>query len=400
MEVREKQQNESIGRSRTGGGRLRLPGIPGATDDGSSIVRRVVTLTFVVFGVLLVAAVLTGLLVEMDVTIDARGTLEPVTVQPVRAQETAVVTHVPVTTGDTVASGSVLARLDSLELTSELARLRADRNGLWFALQRARALQPIQRDEQTFETEQSRAQVISARAELRKQLASYGYPTDIDAVLDTYTTGEHIAIDKALADVIRARSALNASQKAVDRLGLTEYELRQRASQIENLDAQISTLETRLDRLVVRAPTDGVVLTEEIERLPGRLVRQGEILFEVAEIDDWRVQLFVGEQDVYEIEAGDPAKIEIIAFQSETKDLLRGVVESVASEPAQTSEAGRPAAVPGRGRYRVTVVLNADDVDAVGRTRLREGYTVEGKIITQSGRIFSLLWDYLREQAG
>lgn len=384
--------------------RLKLPGIPDVENAGTSIVRRVVTLTFGVVALLFVVAALVGTLIEIDLTIDAQGTLEPVTVQPVRAQETAVILDVPVTTGDTVATGDVLARLDSLDLTSQIARLRADRDGQWYALQRARALQPIERDEQQFQTEQARAQLIAARAELREQLANYGYPTDIDEVLETYDTGEHIAIDRALSEVIRSRSALNASRKAADRLGLARFDVQQQEAQIQNLDAQISTLEARLDRLVIRAPTDGVILTEQVERLPGRLVRQGDILFEVAEIDEWRVQLLVGQQDIHEIQLGDEAKVEIVAFKSEKKDLLYGTVESVASEPvggssADPSGAGGPAAGPGRGLYRVTVVLDESEIESVGRARLREGYTVEGKIITRSGRIVTLVWRYLREQA-
>lgn len=377
--------------------RLKLPGIPSTENTSTGIVRRFVTLMFVVVAVLFVVAVLAGTLVEIDLTIDAQGTLEPVTVQPVRAQETSVVLDVPVMTGDTVAAGDVLARLDSLDLTSQIARLRADREGQWYALQRARALQPIERDEQQFETEQARAQLISARAELREQLANYGYPTNIDVVLETYDTGEHIAIDRALSEVIRAQSVLNASRKAVDRLGLARFDLRQQEAQIQKLDAEIATLEARLDRLVVRAPTDGVILTEQIERLPGRLVRQGEIMFEVAEIDEWRAQLLVGQQDIHEIQVGDEAKVEIVAFKSEKKDLIYGKVESVASEPMDGASADQ-ATVASRGMYRVTVVLDEAEVESIGRARLREGYTVEGKIITQSGRIVTLVWRYLREQ--
>lgn len=384
--------------------RLKLPGIPDVENAGTNIVRRVVTLTFGIMALLFLVAALAGTLIEIDLTIDAQGTLEPLTIQPVRAQETSVVLDVPVTTGDTVATGDVLARLDSLNLTSQIARLRADRDGQWYALQRARALQPIERDEQAFQTEQARAQLIAARAELREQLANYAYPTDIDEVLETYDTGEHIAIDRALSDVIRSRAALNASRKAVDRLGLVRFDLRQQEAQIQKLDAQIATLEARFDRLVIRAPTSGVILTEQVERLSGRLVRQGDILFEVAEIDEWRVQLLVGQQDIHKIKLGDEAKVEIVAFKSEKKDLLYGTVESVASEPigrasADPSGAERPMAAPGRGMYRVTVVLDDSEVESVGRARLRDGYTVEGKIITRSGRIVTLVWRYLRGQA-
>jgi hypothetical protein len=132
-------------------------------------------------------------------------------------------------------------------------------------------------------------------------------------------------------------------------------------------------------------------------------VRQGDILFEVAEIDEWRVQLLVGQQDIHEIQRGDEAKVEIVAFKSEKKDLLYGRVESVASEPIGGSSTGPsgasgPRSASARGMYRVTVVLDPSEIESVGRARLREGYTVEGKIITRSGRIVTLVWRYLRGQ--
>lgn len=380
---------------------LKLPGIPDVENPGTRLVKRVVGLTFSVLGILILLSLLVGSIIRIDLTIDAQGTLEPVTVLPVRAQETAVIMDVPVETGDTVANGAVLARLDSLQLSSELARLRANRDGQWYALQRAQALQPIEEEEQVLQTEQARADLIRARAELREQLANYGYPTNVDEVLDTYNTGDHIAIDRALASVIRARSALASSEQAVDRLGLTRFDLQQQRAQIGQLDAQIAGLEARLDRLTVRSPTEGVVLTERIERLPGRLIRQGEVMFEVAELDEWRVRLLVGERDIHEVNVGDEAKVEIVAFQSEKKDLLYGTVTSVASEPIGAGQSAQGAAspAPGRGMYRVTIMLNESEIESVGRDRLREGYSVEGKIITRSGRIISLVWSYLREQA-
>lgn len=384
---------------------LKLPGIPDVQNTGTRVVRRVVGLTFLVLAVLIGAALLIGSLVSIDLTIDARGTLEPVHVVPVRAQETATIASIPVMTGDTVSSRQVLARMDSLQVDSELSRLRAQRNARWIALQRAQASQPIERQRQSYQQEQAEADLIRAKANLREQLANYGYSTDVDEVLDTYTTGTHIAIDRALAEVIRARSNVNSAEMQQSLIDLNRFDIQQQRAEIEQLDAQIGALAQRLDRLTVRSPTEGVVLTERIERLPGRLVQQGETLFEVAELDEWRVQLLVGERDVHEIQPGDSAKVEIVAFQSEKKELIRGTVTSVASEPIgragqmQGRSAGAAPAAGASGQYRVTIHLAESEIEKVGRDRLRQGYSVEGKIITSHGRIVSLLWRYLRRQA-
>lgn len=374
---------------------LVLPDIPDAS--GSPLVRRMLSAALVVIGLVAGGALLVGFFVPIDLTIDAPGRLEPATVRAVRAQETAIVSSVPVATGDTVRDGETLATLDSLQLSSQLAQLRAERNRQWVAMQRARALQPIEAEERELETEQARAQLIRARANLREALANYGYSTDVDEVLETYDTGTHIAIDRALAEVVRARSAVDASQQAVRRLDLSRFDREQQRAQLAQLDARIASIESRLDRLTVRAPADGVVLTEEIERLPGRLVNAGDVLFDVADLEEWRVELLVGEQSVHKVAVGDEAKIEVAAFQSESRDLLHGVVTSIASEPIAPKD--RPpgsARGPNRNLYRVTVRVAEADVARVGRDRLRQGYSVEGKIITSSGPIIVLLWRYLR----
>ncbi len=374
---------------------LMLPDIPDAS--GSPLVRRMLSAALVVIGLVSGGALLVGIFVPIDLTIDAPGRLEPVTVRAVRAQETAIVTGVPVATGDTVREGETLATLDSLQLSSQLAQLRAERNRQWVAVQRSRALQPIEAEEQELETEQARAQLIRARANLREALANYGYSTNVEEVLETYDTGTHIAIDRALAEVVRARSAVGASQQAVRRLGLSRFDREQQRAELNQLDARIASVESRLNRLTIRAPADGVVLTDAIERLPGRLVKAGDVLFDVADLEAWRVELLVGEQSVHKVAPGDEVKIDVAAFQSESRDLLHGTVTSIGSEPVAPGDMPPGSARgPNRNLYRVTVRIAQADIARVGRDRLRQGYSVEGKIITSSGPIIVLLWRYLR----
>ena len=49
------------------------------------------------------------------------------------------------------------------------------------------------------------------------------------------------------------------------------------------------------------------------------------------------------------------------------------------------------------GLYRVEVELEPDAMAGVDSKALRRGFSVEGKIVTRSGKISKLIWIYLRE---
>ena len=371
---------------------IRLPDWPETKNVGAGVVRRAVSLTFLVLATVFAGALVVAFLVEIDVTVDAGGVLEPVTIWPVRSQEPGLLAQVHVVTGDTVETGQALASLDSLQLYHQALQLEADRRAQRLAYTQAQAASGVEQREHDNVRAQAQAAVVRARATLREQLTTYGFGSNIDSVLSTYRVGTHIAIDQALADVQTAEAALRSTQTQRELLTLGDFDLRRQQVELERLDAQIQSLRHRLGRLTLRAPASGVVLTGQLERLVGSYVREGELLLEVAALDVWRVNLFVRERDVHEIHTGDQAKVEVQAFLGKEEDLIYGRVVTIAAESSSFDETPT-------GLYRVTVVLDEAEVERVGRDKLRRGYSAQGKIITRSGRIIKLLVDYVKEQA-
>ena len=371
---------------------IRLPDFPETKNVGAGVVRRAVGITFLVLAVAFAGAVLGAFLVEIDVTVDAGGALEPVTIWPVRSQEPGLLAQVYVVTGDTVEAGQALASLDSLQLHHQALQLEADRRARRLAYEQAQAASGVEQREQENVRAQAQAALVRARAQLREQLTTYGLGSNVDSVLSTYRVGTHIAIDQALADVQTAEAALRSTQTQRELLTLGDFDLRRQQVELERLDAQIESVRQRLGRLTLRAPASGVVLTGQLERLVGSFVREGELLLEVAALDVWRVNLFVRERDVHEIHIGDQAKVALQAFLGKEEDLLYGRVVTIAAESASLAETPT-------GLYRVTVVLDEAEIERVGRDKLRRGYSAQGKIITRSGRIIKLLVDYVKEQA-
>ncbi|WP_179862198.1 HlyD family efflux transporter periplasmic adaptor subunit [Longibacter salinarum] len=267
--VAKTEQKHNQGADRGSG--LALPDIPG-TDAGAHLARRAVSLAFAIFGVMVGAGVLVGLFVEIDITVDAPGTIEPAVVQAVRSPASGVLVDVRFAPGDTVTSGAILARLEPHDASEQRTTLRSSIHG------------------------------------------------------------------------------------------------------------------------VVRKPA--------MPGSTGQVVERGEAVAEVASIDRWRADLIVGERDVGTVQIGDEAKVDVIALQSEKKDLIRGTVTSISPEPTMIQSDTTAIADHGAERgYRVTVQLDTKEMAATSDRQLRDGYSVTGKIITRRGRILPLVWRYLRRSA-
>jgi multidrug resistance efflux pump len=217
-----------------------------------------------------------------------------------------------------------------------------------------------------------------------------------------------VAIDQAVGEVKGAQADLRLSGAEGGLQELSRFDREKLGTQMQQLAAQITAARERLSRLTIRSPTDGVVLTERMERLPGAFVREGEQIVELADLNDWRVLLSVSERDVHKIKLGDSVKVDLLAFDESEREQLRGSVSYVAPEPlsaqsgAGAGSTAAPAALPmgGAGGYRVIASLDRPQLERMGITRFRRGYTVQGYVITRSGRIITLLWNYMTEKLG
>ncbi|EAR51226.1 GAF domain protein [Oceanicola granulosus HTCC2516] len=75
-------------------------------------------------------------------------------------------------------------------------------------------------------------------------------------------------------------------------------------AQIAQARAQLALTEAQLAKTEIRAPIAGVVVSGDLSQQLGAPVQQGEVLFEVAPLDSYRVELFVDERDLRWVEAG------------------------------------------------------------------------------------------------
>ena len=131
---------------------------------------------------------------------------------------------------------------------------------------------------------------------------------------------EQQQIDGELAALDREyRQALAAVDQAQTRI---------LQARIAQATAQRGLLAGRLAQVELKAPVDGVVISGDLSRAVGTPVVKGQLLFEIAPLDAYRVVARVREADIDEIREGQTGELLLSAFPG---DRIPFVVERVSS---------------------------------------------------------------------
>jgi len=110
------------------------------------------------------------------------------------------------------------------------------------------------------------------------------------------------------------------------------------SAQMEQARAQLALVDEQLDKMVLRAPFDGVVVTGDLSQRLGAPVQRGQLLYEVAPEDAFRVVLKVDERDIDQIAIGQSGSLVFSAFPDEAVSFR---VEQIT--PVSSAEEGRNA---------------------------------------------------------
>ncbi len=180
------------------------------------------------------------------------------------------------------------------------------------------------------------------------------------------------------------RSELNKQyRKAL--AGLDHAEARILQAQLAQAEARIDLLQQHLARTRLVAPFAAVVVSGDLSRSLGKPVERGEVLFELAPLDAYRVALEVRDRDIAAIAPGQLGTLVLAALPNERLPIR---VVNLTSVPDSGAEAGR---------FRVEARL-METPDA-----LRPGMRGIGKIVVGERRRIWIwtheLFDWLRYQA-
>lgn len=88
-------------------------------------------------------------------------------------------------------------------------------------------------------------------------------------------------------------------------------------AQIDQITAQLNLTEDRLSRTRVVSPSSGVVVEGDLSQMFGSPVERGQVLFNVAPLEEFRLVLFVGERDVQFLEPGQEGTLVLASSPEE-----------------------------------------------------------------------------------
>jgi biotin carboxyl carrier protein len=148
------------------------------------------------------------------------------------------------------------------------------------------------------------------------------------------------------------------------------------AAQVDQAKAQVALIDDQLSRTQVLAPFDGMVVTGDLSQSLGSPVERGQVLFEVAPLELYRIILQVDERDVAEVGLGQRGRIVLSGFPNEP---LPFTIEKLT--PVSTANEGR-------NYFRVEARLQSVP------ERLRPGMEGVGKIEVDRRR---LIWIWTHE---
>lgn len=235
-------------------------------------------------------------------TIFAAGIVEGASREvPLNFEVTGRLVSLDVAEGDSVSQGQILARQDSVLLLQQLAAAEAQ-------LEFARA----ERDRLVNGAREETRQLARTEAELAAVRVDQA---DADYQRAAAVYKQHAISDQQFDDA-RFRLRIARVQWELARARLAEIEAAARPDELKMAEAKIQTglaevqqTRTMLDKAVLRAPCDGVVL--DIDTEPGELVgpeRPGPI---ITLVDDRRIRVraWVEELDVLSLRIGQAASV-------------------------------------------------------------------------------------------
>ena len=147
-------------------------------------------------------------------------------------------------------------------------------------------------------------------------------------------------------------------------------------AQVDQARAQLALAEEQLARVALVAPFDAVIVSGDLSRSQGAPLERGQVLFEIAPLDAYRVALQVDEHDVAFVRSGQRGEMVLASMPGE-----RFAFQVRTVTPVNTSK-------DGKNYFRVE-----GQFDAAAGARLRPGMEGVAKVSVQERR---LIWIWTR----
>lgn len=258
------------------------------------------------------------------------------------------------------------------------------------------------------------ADLVTARAQAAVQLELFG----IQEMLQKGGNGSRknwldakVLLQRAEGDAINLQSKLAVTQEALSEAQNSVEDARARAEQklseerakaasdLSETEQQLIKITDRFDRLLIRAPSDGVV-QELVPKAPGEVVKPGDLVARIVPTGSELVaEVRIDPKDSGHIRLGADAEIRLATFDAAIFGTLRGKVEYVSASTFAPvpGQPGLPAQSPGQNTgdpyYKATIRLAQDYVGGGALRRpVTPGMMLQAQINTGSKSIIRYMF--------
>jgi len=236
-------------------------------------------------------------------TVVYTGSVAPFNEEDIYPRVTGRIVEMPVYPGDRVEKGQVVARLDSVELSSRVREAEA-----MLATAQANRLQ--------MEADLAAAQqgIVQMQKELAMAEAESGYQHSVAARDEQLFAKGAIAQQEAensRAMAAASRAKVEAARAKVEQARAMETSARKKLEAADSMVAQsgaaAQTAQVVRDYVNISSSNAGYVVKRLVA--PGVLVQPGMPILKIAQIDKVRLQANVGEKDLASIKVGSPVTV-------------------------------------------------------------------------------------------
>ena len=232
----------------------------------------------------------------------------------------------PVSEGERIEAGQLVARLDDTEQKEQVALRRAELAGA------EAALAELEAGSRPQEIAASEAALRSAEADRDRARLDFARQQELrskDAIAD-----REFEAAQAQLKVAEARAVEASERTKLVKEGPRVETIRQARARLEQTRASVALAETQLENTRLLSPLTGVVLSHNIE--PGEYVSPGTPVITVADIAHMWVRAYLNQTDLGRIRHGQKVVVRTDMIADKTYDCTIGFISSEAEFTPKT----------------------------------------------------------------
>ncbi len=200
------------------------------------------------------------------------------------------------------------------------------------------------------------------------------------------------------SDISRTKSAIGETEIQIlqikkDMLAEVLTTLRQTEGEINDLKEQLVTASDQLTRVDITSPVDGIVHNLEVTTIGG-VVTPGQPLMQIIPLNDRLViEAHIAPKDIDNLYIGQPARINLSAFNRRTTPQLNGKVIETSADVLRDQITGQP-------YYQVQIEIPDAERQRITHLTLIPGMPAEAFIQTEDRTVLSYLLKPFKDQLG